>query len=361
MATEIDVVQVTAGGGQARDVALALVRADEAIRNPGDPDIGLRQLETYLFPPDPDRQSVSFTATIDGQPAGVVFGSAESDPDDELQVASVEALVHPGTRRQGVALALVNAAVPALKDLGQTSILAYPCHEIDWDAGVALCRHYGMTKRQEERCSRVAVADIDDELMRSWVTDAPASAAGYRIESWVEAGSKDDAENRRLLALWSEAGAGMADAPMDDVDYNYPTRAVEAQRQADAAYVAAGYRMFRTVAIAPNTDSTGTNNDRAAAMTELIVHDERPQTGIQGDTTVLVEHRGQRLGRWLKAANYLQARAHVPELNVLETYNAESNSHMLDINVAMGFRPHRTYTAWQAPIDDMIARIASSS
>jgi hypothetical protein len=43
-------------------------------------------------------------------------------------------------------------------------------------------------------------------------------------------------------------------------------------------------------------------------------------------------------------------------VSVIETYNAQSNDHMLAINVAMGFRPHRTYTGWQAPIGDVLAR-----
>jgi mycothiol synthase len=76
----------------------------------------------------------------------------------------------------------------------------------------------------------------------------------------------------------------------------------------------------------------------------------RPSVGRQGDTGVVEAHRGHGLGRWLKAENLRRALAHQPGIDVIETYNAESNPYMLAINVDMGFRPHRTYGTWQGPV-----------
>ena len=78
----------------------------------------------------------------------------------------------------------------------------------------------------------------------------------------------------------------------------------------------------------------------------------RPSLGRQGDTGVVAAHRGHGLGRWLKAENLRRALDHQPGIEVVETYNAESNPHMLAINVDMGFRPHRTYGMWQGPVAD---------
>jgi hypothetical protein len=66
---------------------------------------------------------------------------------------------------------------------------------------------------------------------------------------------------------------------------------------------------------------------------------------------VAAAHRGHRLGRWLKADNLARARAHQPALAVLQTGNAESNAHMLAINIDQGYKPHRVITNYQAPAE----------
>lgn len=341
--SKIAITRVEPGNDESFAVALATVQADDAIRNPGDPEIGPQEAEAWFFRPPPDRQKVVLAATIDGEPAGMITGGSESDPDDELQVASIEAMVLPHVRRHGVATALADAVLPAVKEMGQNSVVAYTCQDLETEAAEAMCRHYGLSARQEERCSRVAVADIDESLMSSWIDGAADAASGYRLASWIGHAPDD------LIGLWCAAGEGMGDAPMDDIEYNYPTRAVDAQREADEVLVDSGFLLLRTVAIAPGGE--------AAGLSELWIHRERPQIGHQGDTTVLADHRGHRLGKWLKAHNYRHALAEVPELAVLETYNAQSNDHMLNINVAMGFQPHRVYTAWQASIDEAMAHI----
>ena len=48
------------------------------------------------------------------------------------------------------------------------------------------------------------------------------------------------------------------------------------------------------------------------------------------------------------------ARARVVTMSpplAVQTYNAESNPHMLAINVEMGFRPYIAYGVWQGPAD----------
>src|SRR4029453_5564435 len=88
----------------------------------------------------------------------------------------------------------------------------------------------------------------------------------------------------------------------------------------------------------------------AAGLSQLVVSRLRPALARQGDTGAVAAPRGHGLGRWLKAENLRRALAHQPGIEVIETFNAESNPHMLAINVEMGFRPHRTYGTWQGPV-----------
>jgi GNAT superfamily N-acetyltransferase len=202
-----------------------------------------------------------------------------------------------------------------------------------------------MEKRQEERCSRAEVGDIEDELMSTWIADAATKAAGYRLEQWVGPCPE------HLLPHWCAALAGMEDAPLDDIDYNPFTRDLDQQRQAEQSYLARGYRSYSTLALSPDGE--------AAGMSEIKLHPDRPQIGRQGDTAVLAAHRGHGIGRWMKAANYRLVREAHPELRVIETYNAQSNPWMLDINIAMGYRPHHVFHACQAPIETVLAAVAA--
>ncbi|MEM8923390.1 MAG: GNAT family N-acetyltransferase [Actinomycetota bacterium] len=323
--------------------AAEIYRADAAWRDPDDAPLPDRQVAADLFDPRPGKQRFVWLAELDGRPVGVAWAGTHSDEDDDLHLASVDVAVLPEFRRRGAARALVEMIVPRLVEAGQTSILGYTCREIETVAAEALCEGLGMTKRQEERCSRAAVADIDEALMDRWLADAATAAPGYRIEQWRGPCPEEFAER------WAVAEASMDDMPLDDLDYTRPQLDVAAQRARDEAETAGGFLLYRTLALGPDGS--------AAGLTMLSVHEDRPEIAYQDDTGVVAAHRGRRLGRWLKAANYRQAKAAHPELAVLETYNAQSNPWMLDINVAMGFRPHHHYDAYQAPIDEVLARL----
>ncbi len=322
---------------------VSLVKADEAARNPGDPPVGPGEVEALLFRRPPDRRCLPFLATIDGHAAGFGYGSAIVRPVTNERPGYVSVFVLPEFRRRGLATALLKRIVPALAALDHTSILGDCCQEVDFVAATALFERLGMTSRGEERCSRVRVSDIDDELLQDWIDGAQVSAAGYRLEQWE--GPAPD----HLAERWSQALTAMEDAPLDDIDYEPHTRDVDAQRAADLARRAGGFRSYRTLAL----DASGD----AAGMTALEVHVDRPQLGLQDDTAVLAAHRGHRLGKWLKAANYRMVRQATPELEVIETFNAQSNRWMLDINVEMGFRPHLVYSVYQAPIEVVLGSL----
>jgi GNAT superfamily N-acetyltransferase len=347
-AVAIEITQVISPEGDPSgfEVLLAVYREDVAARDPGDPLPGPREVAAEMFGQPPDHERLVYAARVGGEPAGMAWATTMSARGDEIQLADMEILVRSAHRRRGVATAILRRAVPDLVDLGQTSLVAYPCADLWSDEALALCRRYGLTRRQDERCSRARVADVDDELLATWIAGAATRAAGYLIEQWE--GPCPD----HLIEQWCVAAAAMRDAPLDDLDYNPHTRDVGQQREADLAGKAWGFLSYRTLALSAGGD--------AAGMSEISLHRERPQVAHQGDTGVLAAHRGHGLGRWLKAANYRFVRRAHPELEVVETYNAESNPWMLDINIAMGFRPHHLYTAHQAPMATVVAALARS-
>jgi hypothetical protein len=153
------------------------------------------------------------------------------------------------------------------------------------------------------------------------------------------------------VELLARALDAMADAPTDDFEWAVPPLTVDQLRGGEQATDAQGYDLVRTLALAPD----GT----AAGMSELMVSRLRPSLARQGDTGVVAAHRGHALGRWLKADNMRRARAHQPGIEVVETFNASSNDHMMAINRQMGFRALRTFRTYQGALTDALSAVGA--
>ena len=75
-----------------------------------------------------------------------------------------------------------------------------------------------------------------------------------------------------------------------------------------------------------------------AGHTVVTVEGGDPTQGHQHDTSVVGTHRGHRLGLLLKADMVLWLRQAEPQLARIDTWNAESNDHMIEVNEAIGYR-----------------------
>ena len=82
-------------------------------------------------------------------------------------------------------------------------------------------------------------------------------------------------------------------------------------------------------------------------FTDLGVPHDTSKPIDQGDTIVIAEHRGHRLGMLLKLDGIALVTEEAPEHRVIITFNAEENRHMLDTNEAVGFRPFVVEGGWR--------------
>jgi hypothetical protein len=71
----------------------------------------------------------------------------------------------------------------------------------------------------------------------------------------------------------------------------------------------------------------------------------------QWDTIVLRDHRGHRLGMLAKVINLRMLLREVPEARRVVAWNAESNTHMVAINDAIGFQPVERLAEWVYEIE----------
>lgn len=315
---------------------LAAVRVEtDAEVNPGDPPAPIAELAAEAFVTGEDLRRWMWVAEVDGEPAGELTLEMETDPANR-HIAQCDGLaVRPRMRRRGVADALLRAGLDRLAAEGCTSLMLWS-PILEPDAGGPYARRCGLTPRAEERCSRVRVADLDRRLLDRWIEEGRARTDGYRLVQFV---GRVPEEHVDALAA---AHAAMEDMPLDEMEWTIPTMTAKRLRTRDDVWVRAGRCNVVTIAIAPD--------GAAAGLSELQVNDHRPQLADQGDTGVRAPHRGRGLGRWLKAENLRQALELEPRIEVVETYNAQSNPWMLAINEAMGFRPHVCYQAFQGDL-----------
>lgn len=302
--------------------------------NPDDERIGLAEFERWLVTETSTYRSVSLIGIERGE--GVVLGSFDiglgSANPDYVDVDIIH--VDPPHRGRGLGRSMVRFALDHFGAQGYAKATLWASDA----TGNAFCESLGLTRRTEERCSRLALAELDDDQQATWRRNDAAIDAGYRM---VRIGERcpDD-----LIDAYCQAKEAMADQPLGDLDFTTDPVTVETVRSKEASRQDRGLQTFASLILAP--DGSG------AGLTELSVNTFRPSLAFQGDTGVVRAHRGHGLGRWLKAANLADARAAHPSLAVIETYNAEENPWMLAINVEMGFRPHRSWVGWGGDFAD---------
>jgi GNAT superfamily N-acetyltransferase len=163
------------------------------------------------------------------------------------------------------------------------------------------------------------LAPIEAEVERA------GAAERYHLVSYLDAVPAQWIDQRAVLA-----GRMSTDAPLDDLELEPELWDAERLREKDQMMLDQGRRAVETVAV---ERSTGV----MAGATTVVHTPEHGDISYQWDSLVLAEHRGHRLGMWLKAANLRVLLEAFPVVRRVSTYNAQSNEPMLRVNRAFGF------------------------
>ena len=286
----------------------------------------------WLHPDTPYRRRMDMIHAWDGEPGrhflaragGRVVGSATVDYSnyDNLDLAWLGVSIRPDLRRRGHGRAALEAAYEICREMGR------PLLGIDgWDGehvrGFAAATGFELKSQSINR--RQVLAEIPAGLVDKLHDDALMEATDYELLRF-SGGTPDE-----LMDDVARLTASINDAPLDDLEFEDEAFPPERIRAYEYSQRESGYRFRRLVA---RHRVTG----ELAGHTVVTVDCERPAIGDQHDTAVVDAHRGHRLGVLLKAEMVRWLAEEEPQLETIDTWNAESNDHMIFVNEVLGYR-----------------------
>jgi GNAT superfamily N-acetyltransferase len=186
---------------------------------------------------------------------------------------------------------------------------------------------------------RLDLRAIDAGVHERMLADAWAHAEGYSLVQWTGTTPEGLVDDTSVLESRMST-----DPPLDDLKWEPEPADPERLRQRDAMLVGRGQVRYVTAA---RHDASGL----LVGFTSLVRNATDPVGGHQWETIVLPEHRGHRLGVLLKLENLRYVRQHEPDMRTVDTWNAASNTHMVAVNEAVGFRPVRLWGEWEKRLD----------
>ncbi|MCK0112925.1 GNAT family N-acetyltransferase [Ornithinimicrobium sp. F0845] len=250
--------------------------------------------------------------------AGEVGYSSYDNPD----LAWLSVRVHPDHRRQGHGTRLFAALSDRAAELGRTSFGMG-----GWESAATrgFAERVGYRFVLSEINRRLDVDDVPDGFADLVARSRREEAGAYEFLTMT--GPVPDELAEPMTVLW----AAINDAPLDDLQMEPEVFPIERIRAYEHSQAGRGRRLHRVVARHRETGEL-------AGHTIVAVEAERPHFGDQHDTSVVRAHRGHRLGIVLKGLLLEYLREVEPQVRSYDTWNAESNSYMIAVNDAMGFR-----------------------
>jgi GNAT superfamily N-acetyltransferase len=255
---------------------------------------------------------------------------------ENTTMAECGLVVTPARRRAGAGRALLVHCADRARLAGRsrlTSTGATRTKAREGSPGAAFAAAVGATAGQVEL---IMVQEIDSDLLvqlTRLLDRAERRSFGYELVSWF--GGCPDEHVDQFLRV-SDA---MSDAPRDA---GVQPQRWNAARLRDVEALAIGHGLCLYSTAARHRD-TG----EFAAVTRITTDPGIPGWGIQQITAVLPAHRGHGLGIAVKIAMLQLLTEHDPGIRRILTGTAESNQHMIAINVQLGYQISDTYRSWE--------------
>ncbi|MGH9172244.1 MAG: GNAT family N-acetyltransferase [Acidimicrobiales bacterium] len=270
-------------------------------------------------------------------PLGKIVGSGllSMPTKDNLETAEIVVHVLPAERRRGAGTAVVEHLEGAAAKKGRTSLTAQS--------------EYLRGTEPPARPFATKLGYTPALAESQWVLRLPV-ASGFLDR--LEAANTGEAEGYRIVT-WQGRTPGDLIEGMVDLQEAMSVDAPhgELARQAQAWDAERLHALEDQVLEMGNTSYLAGAVERATgrlvAYTVISVNGASSHTGRQFATIVGAEHRGHRLGLLVKIANLHRLAEQSPSTTRIQTVNADTNTHMMAVNAALGFVASGHVIAWQ--------------
>jgi GNAT superfamily N-acetyltransferase len=280
-----------------------------------------------------------YLGLVEGQP--VAIGELMLPVLDNSANATAEVRVLEEHRRRGYGTQMLTHLLSRAREEGRRRIfgeVVEPLEGNEVPAGVAFAKAHGARPVLFEIRRVLRLDSLDAQRLAELGDQARERADGYSLVQWADRAPDDIVDDLAVLK-----GRMSVDAPHEDMEWEAENYDAERVRALEATIAA---RRRRVVATAARHDATG----RLVGYTDIGVNIDRPRVAYQWDTIVLTEHRGHRLGLLMKLANVELLRRTIDGVEIVNTWNAAVNEHMIAVNEAIGFRPAERERQWELDV-----------
>ncbi|MFQ5523111.1 MAG: GNAT family N-acetyltransferase [Acidimicrobiia bacterium] len=306
------------------------------------------ELEAELLPDDPPRPFEVMAADWRVIPSSQAVPRWLVWEDDEIVAVAVALVnlvenldngyarihVRPQHRGRGLARRLASPVLDWLEEQKRWRLATSMKDGAPWEA---LAERAGLKRVYTDQTSRLYLADVDWEMMDAWIERAAERAGDYALFYW------EPPIPEELIQKYCDLVYIMNTAPREDFEEEDETLTPEVWREIEERERLSQADLHCYVTVhKPTGDWVG--------YTTVETQRLHPIQAFQWDTAVHPDHRNRGLGRWLKATMIKRLRTEHPELEWIDTGNAASNEPMLNINLAMGFKPILRICNWQGEL-----------